>query len=62
MGLTVVNLLENQVDFKFKFVDKYNFDIAVSQGYVSVPRKQNGIVIDFGKDCNFLYKCKSING
>ena len=54
MGLTVVNIVENQVDFKFKFVDKYNFDIAVSQGYVSVPRKQNGILIDFGKDFNFL--------
>ena len=30
MGLTIVNIADNEVDFKFKFVDKYNFDITVS--------------------------------
>lgn len=50
MGLTVVDIVENKVDFKFKFVDKYNFEISVSGGYVSVPRKQNGILVDIGLD------------
>ena len=62
MGLTIFNLVEERVDFKFKFVDKYNFDIGLSHGIVSVPRKQNGILIDFGMDMDELDKYKSVNG
>ena len=39
MGLTIFNLVEERVDFKFKFIDKYNFDIGLSHGIVSIPRK-----------------------
>ena len=62
MGLTVFNVVEKRVDFKFKFVDKYNFDISLSKGVVSLPRKQNGIIIDFGLDLDELDKYKSVNG
>ena len=62
MGLTVVNLVENRVDFKFKFIDKYNFDVGISKGIVSIPRKHNGILIDIGLDFEELDKYKSVNG
>ena len=39
MGLTIVNINEGKTDFKFKFVDKYNFELTHSNGYLSVPRK-----------------------
>ena len=65
MGLTVVDILQNKVDFKFKFVDKYNFEISVSNGIVSVPRKQNGILVDFGLDnefdCQFMNESKKLS-
>ena len=43
-------------------MDKYNFDIGLSNGVVSLPRKQNGIIIDFGLDLDELDKYKSVNG
>ena len=62
MGLTVINLVESRVDFKFKFVNCYNFDVGISRGVVSIPRKQNGILIDIGLDFEELNKYKSVNG
>ena len=62
MGLTIVNFLESRVDFKFKFVDKYNFDISVSNGFVAIPRKSNGVLIDFGLDNEFDCDRKSEAG
>ena len=53
MGLTIVNIDEGKTDFKFKFVDKYNFEITHSNGYLSVPRKANGILVIFGQENDF---------
>ena len=59
MGLTIVNIKEDRIDFKFKFVDKYNFEISQSDGYLSVPRNINGILVYFGLENDFEDRLKS---
>lgn len=60
MGLVIVNVKEDKIDFKFKLVDKYNFEVSVSNGFLSVPRKTNGILVDFGVKSDFDSRLSSV--
>ena len=51
-GIVVVNTKHDRVDFKVKFIYSMNLEVSTSRGYVCVPRLENGVLLEFGEDCD----------
>ena len=47
-GITIFNVKTKAIDFKVKFIEDCMIDLSTGFGMIAVPRRKNGILLDFG--------------
>ena len=47
-GITIFNVKTKAIDFKVKFIEDCMIYLSTGLGMIAVPRRKNGILLDFG--------------